>query len=222
MTGACPFDAVVACGSLEAEVAAVLRELRAPFPPRVLPHSLHATPGRLRARLEECLGELAGRLPAGSRVFLAFGECGGAFAGLASPTLALVRPGVPDCIPLALGSVEAHERLLREEPGTYFFTPAWIASGENPLSKYDENRRRYGEADARFVHDALYRHYRRFVYVAPQGRPDAEARAFTRRACEAFSVAYAERPGDLGLLRRYLTGLGEPAVVTPPAAGPVE
>lgn len=218
-TRACPYAAVVACGALEAEVEGVLRLLGCPDLRSIyLPHALHATPGVLTGRLQEALAELEETLPEGAPVFLAYGECGGAVDRVASRRLRLVRAACSDCIPLAVGDAAAHRRLLAEEPGTYFFTPAWVRAGENPLSKFRENEARFGSADARMIHDALFRHYRRFVYVEPARGPDPQARAFTAEAAQRFGVTCSVVQGSLALLRAYLEG-AEHGVPVPPAAG---
>ena len=68
-----------------------------------------------------------------------------------------------------LGSSAAYRALLEEDPGAFFLSRGWIICGITPMDEFRQLSERYGAARARRVHQQMFRHYERLVYVDTKG-----------------------------------------------------
>lgn len=171
-----------------------------------LDEGLHARPASLRQAIQTNLDDL--RRP--SVVALAYGLCGNGLHGVQAGAHTLLIPRSHDCIALLLGSPEAWQTHMADEPGTYFLSSGWIASGKNPLDESRALAARYGAETADWVMDAQYRHYRRLILV---GQDPRELEAIRPKAleiaeyCARWGMRYEERLGSGDYLRRLLVTL---------------
>jgi len=181
-----------------------------------LPQGLHRTPGKMPAAIQE----IVDALPATTDlVILGYGLCSNGVVGVRSRTSAMVMPKVHDCIAVLLGSVQRYEAEMDACAGTYYITPGWAKYGTTSLSAYkNEYLPKYGEEDARYIVEECLKHYTRIAFI-DHGAGDVDlGRAHAREFAEAFGKRYEEIPGDLGYLRRLVSGPwnGDEFLVIPP------
>ena len=171
---------------------------------RYLPQGLHNTPKEMPARLQE---QIDGLPPDAERLVLAYGLCSMGVTGITAPACGLYIPKAHDCIAILLGSLEAYEQAQKEQAGTYWLTPGWVAEKQDPLGfmhgKYSE---RVGpEMAEKVVHIELqnYTH----ITLINTGAGDMEAlRERTRQNAEHFGKKYSEAKGNPRYFRRILRG----------------
>jgi hypothetical protein len=183
-------------------------EFEATSPPELgrtyLPQGLHRTPGKMPGAIQEVLDRVG---PEVESILLGYGLCSNGVVGVVSRTASLIMPKVHDCIALLLGSRERYESEVAACPGTYYITPGWALYGTTSLSCYkNEYLPKYGEEDARYIARELLKHYTR-VALIDHGVGDMQAaRVHAHEFAEVFGLSYAEVPGSLEYVRRFVTG----------------
>lgn len=192
---------LIACEVFRDEFEAVARPSLART---YLPQGLHRTPGKMPAAIQEVLDDLSA---ATELVILGYGLCSNGVVGVVSRTAPIILPKVHDCIALLLGSVRRYEAEMEACAGTYYITPGWVRYGNTSLSAYkNEYLPKYGEEDARYIVEECLKHYTRIALI-DHGTGDVElGRAHAKEFAETFGKQYAEIPGDLGYLRRLVSG----------------
>ncbi len=171
-----------------------------------LDEGLHARPANLRQAIQTAID----RLERPSLVALAYGLCGNGLHGVQAREHTLLIPRSPDCIAILLGSHAAYQTQVEDEPGTYFLSPGWIASGKNPLDESIALERKHGAETAAWVMDMQYRHYRRLILIGqdPQAMEAVRPRALEiAEYCARWGMGYEERLGSGDYLRRLVATL---------------
>ena len=211
---------VLACESLTRPV----QHFAAQSPHRVevelIPRGLHQ-PAEIRTRLQQRL-EAHAQEPLDA-ILLVYGLCGQATAGLRARAHPLVIPRTHDCITLYLGSREAYNREVQQEPGTYWYSQDYmehsagqspaltlgVPTGEDPQALYLKYVEKYGQVKAdrlMQVMNGWWAHYRRAVYLDTSLEEDSSAQAAAQQAAVAHGWAFERLPADLGLIQRLLNG----------------
>jgi hypothetical protein len=167
-------------------------------------YGLHRVPSKLTWSVQDEID----RIVEPSLVVLGYGLCGNGLQGVKSRQHTLVIPRADDCIAILLGSREAYLKEFESEPGTYYLTKGWLESGSDPLKEYNEYVEKYGQADAEWLMDQQYQHYKRLVLVAHQQK-DLETYRSKAKAvakfCERWDMRYEEKLGS----DRYIARLVE-------------
>jgi hypothetical protein len=184
-------------------------------------YGLHRTPGLMRQRLQAVLAQVR---PA-SRLLLGYGRCGNGLVGLRAGRHTLIVPQVDDCIAVLLGSRQAYRKQFAAEPGTYYLSTGWLEAGAHPLQEYRDYANTYRQAEADWIMDTQYRHYRRLAFIAHSReerehyRPQALAVA---RYCRRWHMRYDEIIGSERFFRRMIAMIANPPadddafIVVPP------
>lgn len=193
---------VLACRTLEDELALAMEHVGLTFPVLWVESGLHDTPKRLTVRIQELLGEV----PVGvSRVLLAFGTCGNSLLSVRAGDFEMVLPRVDDCISLLFGSMGARMEVSRADAAV-FLTEGWMRGERNVWSEYERMVGRYGEEQAGELAQMMYGHYRTvglldtgaydMAHLWEEAEPIERVLGLTRRAY----------PGTLSYLEELLCG----------------
>ena len=169
-----------------------------------LPQGLHRTPGKMPAAVQEVVDGL----PTDTElVILGYGLCSNGVVGVTARSAPIIMPKVHDCIAVLLGSVQRYEAEMEACAGTYYITPGWAKYGTTSLSAYkNEYLPKYGAEDARYIAEECLKHYTRIAFI-DHGAGDVElGRAHAKEFAETFGKRYEEISGDLGYLRRLVSG----------------
>lgn len=227
--------AVVACKVLEAEI----RHFAAGIQPapllRFLEQDLHDQPDELRKAVQAAVTEIetgapdptdadtmqaaanadpGDDAPAIHAIALGYGLCSRGLEGVVARRARLILPRAHDCITLFLGDRKRYATYVADHPGTYWYTPGWIATESMPgRERYERAlahyRAEYDEDDAEYLMETMegwVREYNNAVYV-DLGVGDGEAsRAYTQTCAEWLGWNYEDLAGDASLLRALLHG----------------
>lgn len=174
------------------------------MPRTYLEQGLHRTPGKMPAAIQAVVDGLPAEV---ETIILGYGLCSNGVVGVRATRATIIMPKVHDCIAVLLGSVQRYEAEMEACAGTYYITPGWVAYGNTTYSAYrDEYLPKYGEEDARYVAEECLKHYTRIAFV-DHGVGNVElGRRHAREFAETFGKRYEEIPGDLGYLRRLVSG----------------
>lgn len=204
---------MVACRVLEAEVAALTRESGHIVHREWFEMGLHDQPTGLRARLAAAIARAEAN-PAVEAVVLVYGLCGMALVDLAPRRCPLVVARAHDCITFFLGSRKRYADAMRDEPGTYWYTPGW--NREKRVPGPDRERKLRAEYTAKFgaeeaeilleMERASFALHTTAGYT-DLGQPgDEEHRRYAQDCASALGWKFSHVPGDATLLRDLLHG----------------
>jgi hypothetical protein len=210
-----PHCRVLACKVLMPE----LRHLGVPDGQAVyLDQGLHRYPDELRGHLGVELERLE-QDPGVQSVILGYGYCGGGLEGLRGGRVSLVAPRAHDCIPLLLGRLPPGGGV--DVGGTFYLSPGWVDFGKTPYTEYFETKRNFDEETALWCGQQMLKAYSEVALIRhePLFRPHhrEQGQAFA----DLFDLAYRETPGDLGWLRRLLSGSPQEGVMLIEAGHPL-
>ncbi|MBN1146848.1 MAG: DUF1638 domain-containing protein [Anaerolineales bacterium] len=178
-----------------------------------LDYGLHRVPRNLRAALQERIDAI--QQP--SLVVLGYGLCGNGLHGLRAGLHTLLAPRTDDCIALLLGSYQAYRREFDSEPATYWLCKGWLESGSNPLQEYREYVQKYGQAQADWLMNQQYQHYKRLALVAHQAEDLKRYRQQAQEVaayCARWGLRYEEILGSDEYVCRLVR-----AIISPEQAG---
>jgi hypothetical protein len=184
--------AIIACGALAAEVAAIARRRGWDIELHPIPALLHNRPERIAPALEAEIARIRDR--GYDSVAVAYGDCG-SYGAIDS---ALERAGVPrldgeNCYDVFARN-EVHEALA-EQPGTYFLTDFLARTFEHTVVR-ELGLDRHPE-----LRDAYFANYTRVIWLAQ--RPTAATRNAAERAATRIGLPLEIRAvGGSGLERR--------------------
>lgn len=213
---------IVACPVLQRELEILSASAPARITARHLEMNLHErSPDHLRAALQDAID----RTPADQfdAIGVAYGLCNRGIVGLQARALPVVIPRAHDCIGMLLGDTKRYLAQIEEQPGTYFQSAGWLAGtpangslspqnlspGLDTTAMRERFAEKYGDENADFLIEqltAFTRHYRRLAFIATPV-PNAERWEETARAtARKHNWIFEKIPGDLGWLRRLVSG----------------
>jgi hypothetical protein len=208
-----PACALVACRVLEAEIAALSEESAHVVRREFFEIGLHDQPTSLRSMLAGAISR-AEDDPAVEQVVLVYGLCGLALVELAPRRCPLVVARAHDCITLFLGSKERYAAAMREEPGTYWYSPGWnraqrVPGPEREARLREEYTARFGAEEAEELLEmerSAFAQHTTAGYT-DHGLPgDGEDRLYAKRCAQSLGWRFREHPGDPELLHDLLHG----------------
>jgi hypothetical protein len=156
-------------------------------------------------------------------IILGYALCSNGLIGLQAKNIPLIVPRAHDCITLFLGNKERYLEYFKKNPGTYFKTSGWIERGEGLTQSnsdsiqlqtgmnrsYQELVEKYGEDNAKYLHDQLCditRNYGKIAFIEMGVEPDGRFEQKARNDAAAMGWKYEILHGDMSLLWDLLDG----------------
>jgi len=133
-----------------------------------LDFNYHGKPDLLHVRLQEIINQSQEY----DLIITTYSRCSNVVVGLLSQRVPLLMPRTHDCISLLLGSNERQLKLLKENPGTYYFSRGWLDNGRTPYAEYLEYVDRFGQERATDLIEMLYGSYNKAVLIVTLGTKD--------------------------------------------------
>ncbi|MCY2954949.1 MAG: DUF1638 domain-containing protein [Planctomycetota bacterium] len=205
--------AVITCAVLDIEIRQFARDLAHIIHIHTLEQGLHNEPDKLRQTLQEAITR-AEQLPDIQAIVLGYGLCSRGTEGVRTTRAKLVIPRAHDCITLLLGSKERYAEYVKQNPGTYWYSPGWnlhhIPPGKDRYDKlYQQYCEKYGQDNAQFLMEqeqAWFKSYNRATYVdLGVGVTEADLQ-YTRQCADWLGWSCDHRHGDPALLMALLSG----------------
>jgi hypothetical protein len=205
--------ALIACRVLEAEIEALCRGAAHIVRREFFEIGLHDQPSVLHSLLAGAIAR-AEDDPAVQQVVLGYGLCGLALVDLSPRRCPLVVARAHDCITLFLGSKERYAAIMRDEPGTYWYSPGWnraqrVPGPEREAKLRAEYSARFGaeEAEALMEMERCAFAQHSVAGYTDLGLPgDGENRRYTERCARSLGWRFQLHAGDSTLLRDLLHG----------------
>ncbi len=213
---------LIACEILLREFCAAVARSVNQVDLEFLPKGLHDV-GQvvMSARLQEVLAEVDEAQY--DAVLMGYGLCSNGLVGLSARTVPLVIPRAHDCITLFLGSKQRYLDYFFSHPGVYFKTSGWIERGEGLAQceadsiqqtsgmqqTYEELVAKYGEENARFLHEQLgemTRNYSGLTFIEMGIEPDDRFEQRTRRQAAEQGWKFQKIAGDMALIHGLIDG----------------
>lgn len=195
---------ILCCNTLENELNLALGDTGLDYPVVWLEAGLHNQPERLRVHIRETLEACAGGRPI-ARALLALGHCGGAVSCLGPYDFELVLPRADDCLSILLGSIELR-REASQRAATYFLTEGWLRHTENLITSFNRDQELFGRDRAERLYRIMLKHYQRFGFIDTGTYNVEAAMEKTLPLVELIGIKNDCLRGDLGWLRKLLTG----------------
>ncbi len=174
---------------------------------------LHDQPTGLRARLAAAIARAEAN-PAVEAVVLVYGLCGMALVDLAPRRCPLVVARAHDCITLFLGSRERYADAMRDEPGTYWYTPGWnrekrVPGPDREMKLREEYIAKFGAEEAEALLEmerASYLQHGTGAYTDLRLTGDDAQLRYAQSCTESLGWRFKHEPGDSRLLSDLLHG----------------
>lgn len=198
------------------------KRLPAAVPVTWMDITLHNTPKKLAAALQEQLDALAEP----STVIVGYGLCGNGLVGVRSGPHTLVIPRTHDCVAIFLGSHQRYVQRFFANANTYYLTKGWLDARDEPLTDYLDYVKQFDEETADYLVEMKYKHYRKLCMVGfSQEELDgcrADAMKVADFCKQRFGMEYEEAIGTTELIEALvrmperLDSGDEEFVVVPP------
>jgi len=202
---------IIACHVLWRELCYYAALSRNVFDFHFLKQGLHCTPDLLRKELQDAINAVDGDYAA---LLIGYGLCSNGIEGIEARGVRLVVARGHDCLTHLLGSRERYRRFFDTHPGTYWYTPGWIDTQEQPGKKryertYQSYVKKYGENNAQYLMEmeqGWFKEYSNAVYTDLGFGENDHYKEYTKECAEWLGWNYDKLQGEPQLLKRFLEG----------------
>ncbi|MEX0326857.1 MAG: DUF1638 domain-containing protein [Puniceicoccaceae bacterium] len=205
--------AILSCDVFQEELFNYLESPQELGAMALLEMGLHDQPDVLRQEVQKTIDRLEA-MPNIETILLLYGVCGNGLIGIQAKRCQLVIPRAHDCISILLGSPDKHQAVLKENPGTYFYSPGWVRGRRVPGPDRDAHLLEfYSEKypdDEEMVEDLIeadhetYEHHNCAAYV--DLTENAGAESYCKDCAASLGWQYRRLQGDASLLKDFLSG----------------
>jgi len=196
---------IIACKTIENELAAAMSTCDCSFEIRWLESGLHNVPKKLHDFLQDILDGCTGC----DTVLLAMGFCGNSVAGIQTHEFTLVMPRVDDCISLFLGSFS--QRKQHSASGsTYFMTEGWLEGERNIWKEYEYTFNKYGPELGQEIFNTMFQNYKNLALIDTGCFDMTKAIADTKKIARKLNLSYIQLPGTIDYLIELLSFKWDP------------
>ncbi len=179
---------LICCKTMKEEVERIRPDR---MPVEYMEYALHRTPEKLRQELQQRIDE---EKETDILVFI-YGHCSRGLEGLKARDKTLVIPKVHDCISLLLGSREKYDQEFGQAPGTYYLSKGWVDQKADPLQEYENYAEKYGEENARWVTEEMYKNYKRVAFIDTNLPGAEEYEEYARKVADFLGVEFMRLQG---------------------------
>ena len=202
---------VISCHVLWRELCYFAALSKNVFEFHFLKQGLHNTPDILRSELQKAIDATP---EACSVVLIGYGLCSNGVERIVARDKPLVVMRGHDCITFLLGSKERYREYFDSHPGTYWYSPGWIDTNNQPGRERYENALKhyietYGEENADYLlrmEQAWMSNYSNAAYVDLGFGETEHLKEFTRESAEWLDWQHDILTGDPRLIRDFLDG----------------
>ena len=204
---------IVACKTLQNELAAAMSACGYSCEIRWIESGLHNFPKKLHNTLQDLLDQCTDC----DTVLLAMGFCGNSVAGIQTHDFQLVMPRIDDCISLLLGSVSRRKE-QSATGSTYFMTEGWLEGERNIWKEYEYTIHKYGPELGQEIFDTMFQNYRNLALIDTGCFDMKKAIAETQEIARELDLSYIQLPGTIDYLKELLSGQwdSERFIILPP------
>jgi hypothetical protein len=205
---------VITCAVLEDEIALHGAGLANVVAVHRMEQGLHNDPPLLRVRLQQAIDEVETAHPDAEVIVLGYGLCSRGTEGVKTRRCRLVIARAHDCITHLLGSKERYAEYVKQNPGTYWYSPGWnkhhIPPGKERYERYRaEYVAKYGEDNADYLMEQeqhWFKTYNNAAFVHLDAGDVEKQLAHTKDCADWLGWKCDCQKGDPSLLKALLTG----------------
>lgn len=207
--------ALVACDVFLEEIRAYPNLVSRFCTTELLEMGMHDYPDRLKQSVQAAIDSIERAFQV-DQIVLAYGFCGGGTLGLKTSRAELVVPRAHDCISILLGSAQKHERLQKDSPRTYFYSPGWVREKRVPGPDREKWIREKYEAryDDDMIDEIVEADYEAYEIYNSAGYVDIvsnhAARHYCKDCCQTMNWEFKDLSGDKSWWEALLKGDFDP------------
>ena len=180
----------------------------------LLEQGLHNEPQRLQRELQEAIDRVEADHPEAQVIVLGYGLCSRGTEGLYTRRCRLVAARAHDCITLLLGDKQRYAQYVKDNPGTYWYSPGWNRHGKPPGKEryeriYKQYLEQYGQDNADYLMQTeqhWFNTYNRATYVSLTVNGHDQDLAYTQSCADWLGWEFDHQQDDPSLLLTLLTG----------------
>gem|GEM_PF-1840202 len=195
--------AFINCGLLRPDLQPIYEEAEIYADVTWLEPGLHASPNKLREKLQETIDSLEGY----DQVLLSYSLCGNALLGIRATHCDLLYLQTDDCINVLLCE---HPDIKELRRSSMFTNRSWIESkiDDNSSSNYDRMIEKYGEERAKRLIRSMYKNYQNTVYMQTETEEEVDPKyiGLAQEAAERSGTDLRFEPATIEAYRALIEG----------------
>jgi hypothetical protein len=165
---------------------------------RWIQESLHNTPDLLHTEIQKAIDQESDA----DIIFLSYGLCGQALAGIEARACPLVIPRIDDCIAMILADRTDLGDLRRS---SYFVSQGWLWGEDGIGYEHDRIKEKYGEKRALRIARAMFKNYSYLLFIKTGVETQAD-RDKCQAMAEKLGLQVNETTGNIQMLEDMLKG----------------